>query len=173
MRPAGPPARPTPTAPPQGPAAYPTGPAAYPTGPAGYGTPGYGTPGHGTPGHGTPGYGLYPTPFYGGPAGPSAQQKTNGLAIASLILSCAGLFFLPALAGIVFGFIARSQIARSNGLQKGNGLALAGILVGFGWLALVVLAIALGGGSSSTTGNSGMVSPGILLGVGFVGPFII
>ncbi len=108
----------------------------------------------------------------GAPYGPAVNQKTNGFAIASLICSCAGLFFLPAIAGVIFGFVARAQITRSKGLQKGNGLALAGIIVGFGWLALVVLGIALGGGHPTNTGNSGMVGPGILMGqLGFGGPF--
>ena len=47
--------------------------------------------------------------------------KTNGLAIASLICSCAGLFFLPAILGIVLGFVARAQIKRSNGAQRATG----------------------------------------------------
>ena len=76
----------------------------------------------------TAGYGQFP---YGEPV----HQKTNGLAIASLVCSCVGLLLHPAIAGIVFGFVAQAQIRRSNGLQKGNGLAIAGIIVGFGgWL---------------------------------------
>ncbi len=118
-------------------------------------------PGHAAP---TPTYGAAGTvpqaqPAYGQYAPsdayrPSAQQKTNGLAIASLICACAGLFFLPAILGVVFGFVARTQIKRSNGLQKGDGLAVAGIIVGFGWLALVVLGIAL---SASTDNNTGVI----------------
>jgi hypothetical protein len=69
--------------------------------------------------------------------------KTNGLAIASLICSCAGLFFLPIIPGIVLGFVARSQIRRSNGRQRGDGLAVAGIIIGFGWVVLFVLGFAL------------------------------
>ena len=74
------------------------------------------------------GYGQ-PLP-YGAPA---ARKKTNGLAIASLVCSCAGILFLgvPGILGIIFGFVARSQIRRSNGTQGGEGLALAGIIVGF------------------------------------------
>jgi hypothetical protein len=83
------------------------------------------------------------------------QRRTNGLAIASLICSCAGVFFLPAILGIVFGFVARSQITRSNGLQRGGGLAIAGIIVGFGWLVLLALGIALG---ARNTTSSGIIS---------------
>jgi hypothetical protein len=125
-----------------------------------------------TPGDGNAGFAQYPTQGVGAPYGQGVQQRTNGFAIASLVCSITGLFLLTAIAGVIFGFVARSQITRANGIQKGNGLALAGIIVGFGWVALVVLGLALGGGSSSTTGNSGMVSPGILLGLGFGGPFV-
>jgi hypothetical protein len=90
-------------------------------------------------------------PYADGRSGPYDQpvkRRTNGLAIASLICSCAGVFFLPALLGVVFGFVARGQITRSNGLQQGDGLAIAGIIVGLGWLAFLVLGIALGVGNN-------------------------
>ncbi len=144
MRPAGAPAQPVPTWPPQGPAAYP---------------------------YGTDRAGQYAAQGSGPPYGQAVNQKTNGFAIASLVCSCAGLFFLPAVAGVIFGFVARAQITRSNGLQKGNGLALAGIIVGFGWLALVVLGIALGAGHPTNTGNSGMVGPILMGQLGIGGPF--
>jgi hypothetical protein len=100
---------------------------------------------------------------------PSGQQKTNGLAIASLICACAGLFLLPAVLGVVFGFVARTQIKRSHGVQKGDGLAIAGIIVGFGWLALLVLGIAL---SASTDNSTGVIGPAALMGqLRLVGPF--
>jgi hypothetical protein len=67
-------------------------------------------------------------------------RRTNGMAIASLVCSVGGLFVCPlaVLLGPIFGFIARGQIRRSNGAETGNGLALAGIIVG-----LVVIAIAI------------------------------
>jgi uncharacterized membrane protein YhaH (DUF805 family) len=70
---------------------------------------------------------------------------------------------VPGILGIIFGFIARGQIKRSNGEQKGDGLALAGIIVGFGWVALLVLTIALGA-ARSHDGNTGVVNSVILLG---------
>jgi hypothetical protein len=146
LRPLGAPAQPQPTYPPQSP----TGPAAYPSVAQSYGQ--------------YPQQGLYPQ-GYGAPYGQGVQQKTNGMAIASLVCSCAGLFFLPAVAGIIFGFVARAQIKRSDGRQKGNGLALAGIIVGFGWLGLVVLGLALGAGHPANDSNTGIVGPGILTGL--------
>jgi hypothetical protein len=82
-------------------------------------------------------------PWAGGPM--TVARPTNGMAIASLACACGGLFFfgIPALLGIIFGFISRSQINRSQGTQSGGGLALAGILVGFVVVALYVALLSL------------------------------
>ena len=72
-----------------------------------------------------PGYGYtaYPYP-YAGPA------RTNGLAIASLVCSLAGLAVgLSAPVGAILGHIARKQI-RERG-EDGDGMALAGIIIGW------------------------------------------
>jgi hypothetical protein len=50
--------------------------------------------------------------------------------------------------GIVFGFIARSQIRQTG--EQGDGLALAGIIVGFISIAFVVLAFIIFLGAAST-----------------------
>lgn len=82
-----------------------------------YGQPPYGQPPYGQPPYGQPPYGQ---PHYG--YGPPAVG-TNGFAIAALVSSllCAPL-------GIVFGFVARGQIRRTG--EQGDGLALAGIIIG-------------------------------------------
>jgi hypothetical protein len=71
---------------------------------------------------------------------PKAQpNSTNLLAIVSLV-SIIGLWtaFLGSIAGIVCGHIALSQIKRTQ--QKGRGLALAGLIIGYvtigGFLAI-------------------------------------
>ena len=94
---------------------------------------GYGPPGT-TPG-GLPQYGWMP---YGAWAPMPFARKTNGLAIASLACSIVGLPFIavPSILGVIFGFVSRSQIRRSGGYQSGDGLALAGIIVGFAVIAL-------------------------------------
>ena len=77
------------------------------------------------------------------PYGHAAPSKTNGLAIAALVCGIAGfILFIPAVLGVIFGFVARAQIKKSGGTQKGGGMALAGIIVGFAWLAVLVLIIA-------------------------------
>jgi hypothetical protein len=89
----------------------------------------------------------YPTPP------PAGVGKPQGLALTSLILGIASfvLCFIPigpvplglfsAIAAIVVGFMARKAIAR--GEQGGEGLAKAGIILGFVNLALSILMIIL------------------------------
>lgn len=127
-------------------------------------------PGTGTPQTAVPAYPAQ-TPTYGGaPYQPSAygqpmpyaarpRRKTNGLAIASLVCSCAGIFFIgiPAILGIIFGFVARGQIRQSQGGQGGDGLALAGIIVGFAVVALLVVVFVVAAHSSNNDNNNGVV----------------
>jgi hypothetical protein len=74
-----------------------------------------------------------------------ALRQTNGMAVASLVASCVGVvpffFGLPCVLGIIFGFVAKSQIRRTNGMQQGSGLATAGIIVGFALIGLFVIFI--------------------------------
>jgi hypothetical protein len=109
--------------------------------PSGYGPP-PGPPGYAPPVD--PGYG-FPT---GGPSyGYVPVQKTNGLAVASLVCSLVWLGGVGSLLAIVFGFIARSQIKRAEGNVQGNGLAIAGIIIGFAGLVatglFVIFVVAL------------------------------
>jgi hypothetical protein len=64
------------------------------------------------------------------------------MAIASLICGVVWLFWVGSIIAVVMGFVAKRQIAASNGTQSGSGLATAGIvlgLIGLAILALVVL----------------------------------
>lgn len=116
--------------------AGPYGGAPSPGQPTGYGPPqGYGAPqGYGQPpGYGQPaGYGGYPQPAYG--RYPGVPAPTNTLAILSLVM----IFIFTPLA-LVFGLIARKQI-RDTG-ENGDGMALAGIIVGGISIAFFVLLI--------------------------------
>jgi|GEM_PF-1821236 len=63
----------------------------------------------------------------------STSVPTNAWAIVSLvasILSWLGLFGIGGIVGIIAGLIARSEIVNSHGTQTGDGLALAGIIIG-------------------------------------------
>jgi hypothetical protein len=86
---------------------------------------------------GPPGYPVPYDPYQAYQVGPS---ETNGLAIASLVTSIAGVVLgiplaifcyiglLIPIVGAVLGAVALSQIKRTN--QQGRGLAIAGIAVG-------------------------------------------
>jgi Domain of unknown function (DUF4190)/zinc-ribbon domain len=93
-------------------------------------------------------YAPYPPPYP-----PSGYQtaSTNGLAIASLVLGLVGWMAcgIGSIVGIVLGFVARSQIRSAQGRQGGDGLALAGIILGFVAIGLFVLLIVVGQISSS------------------------
>jgi hypothetical protein len=74
------------------------------------------------------------------PARPQAAvpaQKVSGLAIASLVLSLLGCFFLTAIAGVICGHMARNRIRRDPSLT-GGGLALAGVIIGYLMIGLAV-----------------------------------
>ncbi|APF33611.1 hypothetical protein MTS1_00666 [Microbacterium sp. TS-1] len=84
----------------------------------------------------------YPAPAYGYGGG-YPQQKTNTLAIVSMIASIVGfIWLLPvigSIAGVIMGHISLSQIKRTN--EKGRGMAIAGLIVGYAGLALAVIGI--------------------------------
>ena len=71
--------------------------------------------------------------------------RTNGLAIASLACGLAQFAFGPlaTIPAIVLGHVARSQIRRTG--EQGAGLALAGLVLGWGAviLGIVLIAVAL------------------------------
>jgi hypothetical protein len=93
-------------------------------------------------------------------AQPFVKPKTNGLAIWSFVLALA-LGAIGALAAIPMAYAARRQVRNSNGGQKGAGLALAAIIIGFVWIALFVLVVVL----AAVTPDSGNTSSsGVALG---------
>lgn len=97
------------------------------------------------PGQQPPPYGQQPPPptygqpVYGGGGG-GGGGGTNPLAIVSLVASIVGICCgIGSIAGIICGFIARNQIQQSGGTQEGEGLALAGIIIGFVTLGLSII----------------------------------
>jgi len=139
--------------------------------PPGYGSPPYPPPApgavpppagqlpYGSPPYGQQPYGQqqpysqtgYPQQWYGQPGtgqsgyGYGFTPRTNGLAIASLCCAIGGvvLFGVPSILGAIFGFVSRSQIRKSNGAEKGGGLALAGIIIGFVILLFFIFGLAV------------------------------
>ncbi|GAA4695827.1 DUF4190 domain-containing protein [Phytohabitans rumicis] len=85
------------------------------------------------------GYAPPAYPGYGYP--PPMARPTNSLAIAALICSLAGIATcISAPVGAILGHVARRQI-RERG-EAGDGMALAGIIVGWIITGLMVLLIA-------------------------------
>jgi len=93
-------------------------------------------PGVAPPGYGTP-YGTPPGAPYG-----YTTQTTNGFAVAALVVGILGAIGCFAwILALVFGYIAKHQIDASHGLQKGRGMAIAGIVLGYVWGALSIVYI--------------------------------
>jgi type IV pilus assembly protein PilA len=90
-----------------------------------------------------------PAPMvYGSPQGGPAPSETSGKAIASLI--CGLLFFIfpAAVAAIILGHLSLSEINKSAGRLAGRGLAITGLVFGYGGVAfipfvLIIAAIAI------------------------------
>ncbi|WP_431908951.1 DUF4190 domain-containing protein [Micromonospora carbonacea] len=109
-----------------------------------YAVPGYTPAGHPAPGY--PGYGYAPPP------------RTNGMAIAALVLSLVGIgSCITAPIGAILGHVARKQIRETG--EGGEGMAKAAIIVGWiltglmvlailGYVALIIIAISTGSSSS-------------------------
>lgn len=74
---------------------------------------------------------------------PPAPTKTNGLAIASLVLGIVWLYGVGSLLALIFGFIAKKRVDQSEGREKGRGMAIAGIVLGFVGIAVVILVVVL------------------------------
>jgi Domain of unknown function (DUF4190) len=135
------------------------GPVGYGGAPSGFGPSGFGPPysSPGGPGQfGGPPSGFGGAPMYPGPYDPYQgypSQQTNGLAVASLVTSIAGVLlgipmaifcyigWVIPVAGAVMGGIALNQIKQRG--QQGRGLAIAGIAIGVGTAALLVLVMVI------------------------------
>jgi Domain of unknown function (DUF4190) len=84
---------------------------------------------------------------------PPPTQGTNGMAVASLVLSILWIGGLGSLVAVIFAFVARRQIRDSRGVQGGDGLAIAGLVIGLvGVVSTVLIAIALAIAASSFNG---------------------
>lgn len=139
-----------------------------PHGRAGSAQPGYGAaqPGYGQAPYGQDPYGQaagygqaggygqggYPTP--GLPPSPPPKPGTNGFAIAALIFGIVGGVLL----GVVFGFVALSQIKKSG--QGGRGLALAGLILSGLWIVLIIIVLIVAVSTSAKRDTTGTVTQG-------------
>lgn len=92
-----------------------------------------------------PQYPTDPPPPHGSPPPQQyVQQRTNGFAVASLVLGILWLFWVGSILALVFGYIAKSQVDGAGGAQGGRGLAIAGIVLGWVGVGTLLLVIAFG-----------------------------
>jgi hypothetical protein len=87
-----------------------------------------------------------PPPQHGGPYPQQPvyvmQSRTNGMAVASLILGILWIWWLGSLLALIFGYAGKNQIDRSGGQESGRGMAIAGIVLG--WVGVATLVLFLG-----------------------------
>jgi len=79
------------------------------------------------------------------------QAKTNGFAIASLVLGILWIYWIGSILALVFGYIAKHQIEQSGGRETGAGMAIAGIVLGWIGIGLLLMFLALVAWGSSLT----------------------
>ncbi len=88
---------------------------------------------------------LQPPPPFTDPRAPGPmfiEPPTSAMAIASFVLGIAGFFLIPVIGSIlavIFGHMARNEIKMQNGQVKGDGFALAGIIMGYAGIGMLVV----------------------------------
>lgn len=99
-------------------------------------------------------YGQQP---YGAPAyGYGALPRVNPLAIVALVSSLVGLFVIPLIGqivGIITGHISLKQIKTTG--ERGRGMALSGVLIGYISLGLGILLVIFIAVMIAATGGAG------------------
>jgi hypothetical protein len=68
-------------------------------------------------------------------------SKISGKAIASLVLSILWVYGIGSILAIIFGHLARKEIKNSDGRLSGEGIALAGLIIGYALLSIIVVGI--------------------------------
>jgi hypothetical protein len=75
------------------------------------------------------------------------MRRTNTLAVVSLVLGVAAFIMALPLLGsvgaIVAGHLARAQIRASHGTEEGDGMAVAGLVLGYVSLVPAIIAIVI------------------------------
>jgi hypothetical protein len=60
-----------------------------------------------------------------------------------MVLGILWIYWIGSILALVFGYVAKSQIDRSGGTQSGRGMAIAGIVLGWIGVAVLVVTIAV------------------------------
>ncbi len=72
---------------------------------------------------------------------PPPPTRTNGMAIAALVLGIVWVYGVGSVLALVFGYSAKAEIDRSGGAQTGRGMAVAGIVLGWVGVGLIAFGI--------------------------------
>jgi hypothetical protein len=70
---------------------------------------------------------------------------TNGLAIASLVAGILWLGWFGSIVAVILGHVALRQIKQSGGRETGNGIAIAGLVLGYMGVATLLFVLAAAG----------------------------
>jgi hypothetical protein len=74
---------------------------------------------------------------------PQPMRRMSGMAIASLVLGILWMYWLGSILALVFGYLAKKEIQSSGKPMDGNGLATAGIVLGWVGIGTLVFSICL------------------------------
>jgi hypothetical protein len=91
---------------------------------------------------------LYQTPY---PIQAPPAAKTNGMAIAAMVLGILWLYGIGSILALVFGYMAKTQIDASGGRESGRGMAVAGIVLGWVGIGLILLVFVAAAAASAIT----------------------
>ena len=75
---------------------------------------------------------------------PPATPRNSTMALVSLISGIVSWVFLPfigAIIAVITGHMAKTEIKKSNGMVTGNGMATAGLVLGYIQLGLGICAV--------------------------------
>jgi hypothetical protein len=75
-----------------------------------------------------------------GAVGPAMQPRTNGFSVTALVLGLTSFCtIVSGVLAVIFGNVALGKIAQSQGREKGRGMAIAGIVLG--WVSIAILGV--------------------------------
>ena len=87
-----------------------------------------------------PGTPLAPAPYQAGYYQPLNVRRTNGFAVGALV--CGIVPFFGGIPAVILGHYARGQIRKTG--ERGDGMAITGLIFGYLWISLWVLIILIG-----------------------------
>ena len=92
----------------------------------------------------------------------ATPPRTNGLAVAAMVLGIVWVYWIGSILAVIFGHVAIAQIRGSGGTQRGRGMAIAGLVLGYVGIGLLVVAIvvyAIVGDDDTTRNGNGASEP--------------